>query len=164
MTTPEDKPDAEEAEETTPPIDPVENQEENGARHSVDTAIFSFLIPLGLTSIVISLSNLWMTKLQQVKTVISLKRRYPIQIDTLKAVVVVVCLLLSAAYLTPFGLTMSNWSHQCQITPTLSLVSYITLLIVIAVFLCMEKSELSNYRKKHNDSYKEITSILNSSR
>ena len=129
---------------------PVENEEENGALHSVDTAIFSFLIPLGLTSIVISLSNLWMTKLQQVKTVISLKRRYPIQIDTLKAVVVVVCLSLSAAYLTPFGLTLSNWSDQCQITPTLSLVSYITLLIVIAVFLCIDKCELSNDRKKHN--------------
>ena len=91
----------------------------------LDLLMFSLVIPLGITSLIMSLSSLWIEEAQDlIKPMCPIKKSQPIQIrrtyfqiDSLKAIIVLICTIFWIIYLTPIGFGVANWTAQCHITP-----------------------------------------------
>ena len=114
-----------------------------------NTLVFGAVIPLGLTSIMMAKSGEWIPTLQNLAIITKLqrKKRKFVTVDVLKSVVVVVCMAFFAMYMLPIGLSVSNISDHCQITPIICIVSFFLLLLLTVSLLGLDIWEIKNIFK-----------------
>ena len=99
----------------------------------LDILTFSLIVPLGLTSLLMSLSTKWIVKIQDCKSLMGLlrklrnwrvysckanqSRKFYFQIDSLKAIFVLISTSFWSICFTPIGVSMANWTDTCWISP-----------------------------------------------
>ena len=109
-----------------------------------NTLVFGAVIPLGLTSIGMAKSGEWIPKLQSLASITNLQRKITVTVDALKSVMVLVFMAFFVIYMLPVGLSLSNISDHCHITPVICIVSFILLMILTASLLGLDIGEIKN--------------------
>ena len=112
-----------------------------------DILMFSFALPLGLTSILMSLSSQWISTVQElnilkrIKTYLQIPNvsqnpKFYLQIDTLKAIIVFVSVLFCSAYLSPIGLSVAHWTAKCWSIPLMCTAFSLLLIPLTLLIIC----------------------------
>ena len=136
--------------------------------YSFDILMFSLVMPMGLTSLLMALSRQWISNVQEWKILKMLKSVFKIpqisqhpnfylQVDTLKALIVVASSVSCFIFLTPIGFSAANLTTTCATIPTMCIVFDFVLIIICAtIFFCLDTQSaftlMSCAKRKQNDS------------
>ena len=132
-----------------------------------DLLMFSLVLPLGLSSLLMSLSSQWISKAQEwkiftrIKSLLQIRSisrnpQFYLQIDSLKAIIAILSVVICFVYLTPIGFSVANWTTECFVMPAMCtgfslLLTPLTILIVYPLDIKASFHCITRRIQKRND-------------
>ena len=110
----------------------ADSQEGTTDFYLLNMVVLCLICPLGLASIVISLSEYWLVKVQEMKWIIKLKRSITLQVDGILAISALLCTIVFALFLVPAGINAINLisTMPCYTEAVMNVISSIVLFVI----------------------------------